>query len=507
MAPLLDFETPFDEYGFERPIVLCHGTFDLVHPGHLDHLLEAKRHGRTLICGVTSDRWVRKGPGKPIFSSQDRAYHLRSLGLVDGVFIVDNGSAIPLIEAVRPDVYVKGPDYGRGEDTAGNLRDEIVATELLGGRVHFTHGRKLSSSELHKDLGPINSQFVYEYRRDLQSALKKLQKSLRGKTVTVVGEPIWDEYVSCRPLGKTSKSALLAFHELSTRRMMGGSMAFARNLASLGVAVNLVHDSMIETSDPEAKNVLKSMNLISLAKHKPREIVKKRWVESDSGNHVFEAYDFDDARRAASEAIEKSDVLLRAFEQSDAVAFLDFGHGLLWRETLSLLRELLPDGILTFANVQKNAGNEGHNPVSKYSWVDHLIMNGSEFDSIVRQTGRTLQELEQEVHEVCGVESIFVTQGKNGFVHYGLDKKTTVVSSVAAPIKGDRTGAGDAAYAGVVALGLCGLLEDSVSLELVNLFGQVPLSGFGNEYSISFPAISALIEEVTSLKTDPLPPR
>ena len=94
-----------------KTIVLCHGVFDLVHYGHIEHLQEASAQGDVLVVSVTAAKYVNKGPGRPYFSDQQRLKFLAELECVDYVVIFDEPTAEALITKVHPDVYVKGGDY------------------------------------------------------------------------------------------------------------------------------------------------------------------------------------------------------------------------------------------------------------------------------------------------------------------------------------------------------------------------------------------------------------
>ena len=119
-------------------IVFTNGCFDLLHPGHIHLLNEAKRCGNRLIIGLNSDESVRriKGPQRPILTDSDRAAILGALDCVDLVVIFDEDTPVKLIDALKPDVLVKGADY-RAEDVVGR---EIV--ESNGGRVHLVPVRE-----------------------------------------------------------------------------------------------------------------------------------------------------------------------------------------------------------------------------------------------------------------------------------------------------------------------------------------------------------------------------
>lgn len=97
--------------------MFTNGVFDLLHPGHVDVLVGARRQGDALIVAVNSDDSVRrlKGPTRPVRSEAERAYVLAAFEMVDCVVLFDQDTPLELIERLRPDVLVKGGDYS--EDT------------------------------------------------------------------------------------------------------------------------------------------------------------------------------------------------------------------------------------------------------------------------------------------------------------------------------------------------------------------------------------------------------
>jgi D-beta-D-heptose 7-phosphate kinase/D-beta-D-heptose 1-phosphate adenosyltransferase len=118
-----------------QKIVFTNGCFDLLHQGHVAYLEEAARQGDLLILGLNSDASVRalKGPTRPVRRQADRAAVLAALATVDHIVVFDDPTPIRLIEAVRPDVLVKGGDYqGKLHEVTGR---ELV--ESYGGRLHL----------------------------------------------------------------------------------------------------------------------------------------------------------------------------------------------------------------------------------------------------------------------------------------------------------------------------------------------------------------------------------
>jgi rfaE bifunctional protein nucleotidyltransferase chain/domain len=94
-------------------VVFTNGVFDLLHPGHVDVLLGARRHGDALVVGVNSDESVRrlKGPERPVRSAPERCYVLAAVAMVDVVVVFEEDTPLELITELRPNVLVKGGDY------------------------------------------------------------------------------------------------------------------------------------------------------------------------------------------------------------------------------------------------------------------------------------------------------------------------------------------------------------------------------------------------------------
>jgi D-glycero-beta-D-manno-heptose 1-phosphate adenylyltransferase len=110
-----------------KTIVFTNGVFDLLHPGHVRYLAEARAHGDALIVGVNSDRSVRaiKGPERPINSEQERAEVLAALEVVDAVVVFDEDDPHAIISAIQPDILVKGADWAA---------DRIIGRDVVEAR-------------------------------------------------------------------------------------------------------------------------------------------------------------------------------------------------------------------------------------------------------------------------------------------------------------------------------------------------------------------------------------
>ncbi|MBV5336232.1 adenylyltransferase/cytidyltransferase family protein, partial [bacterium] len=172
----------------------------LLHLGHVRHLEEARSHGDMLVVTVTADRFVNKGPGRPVFSGQLRAQMLAALEHVDFVAINEAPTAVAALETLRPSVYVKGSDYANAEeDVTGGIIEERQAVESHGGRLVFTDDITFSSSKLiNRYLGVYDSElhaYLEDAReRDPLPRLLELLDRVKGQRVLLVGDTIIDEY-------------------------------------------------------------------------------------------------------------------------------------------------------------------------------------------------------------------------------------------------------------------------------------------------------------------------
>ena len=145
---VLALESALQELDYRRRlgqrVVFTNGCFDVLHAGHVQYLQEARAQGDVLIVGLNSDSSVRalKGKTRPVQQLADRSLILSSLQAVDFVTVFDESTPMHLIQAIRPDVLVKGADYNKEEVVGSQF------VEAYGGRVHLAllhHGHSTTN--------------------------------------------------------------------------------------------------------------------------------------------------------------------------------------------------------------------------------------------------------------------------------------------------------------------------------------------------------------------------
>jgi len=138
LAALLEERKAWKSAG--RTVVFTNGCFDLLHPGHVALLEEARGHGDVLVVAINSDASVRglKGPGRPVVPEAERAETLLALEPVDRVVVYDEETPAAVIAALVPDVLVKGADWALdaivGRDVVEAAGGKVVRAAIVPGR-------------------------------------------------------------------------------------------------------------------------------------------------------------------------------------------------------------------------------------------------------------------------------------------------------------------------------------------------------------------------------------
>ncbi len=129
-------------------VVHCHGCFDLMHPGHIKYFQAAKRMGDVLVVTITPDRFIDKGPGRPVYGQQLRAESIAALQCVDYVAVNEWLTGEETLRLLRPNIYVKGQEFENLEDKTGKIQREAAVIKEIGAQLCFTHEIVFSSTKL-----------------------------------------------------------------------------------------------------------------------------------------------------------------------------------------------------------------------------------------------------------------------------------------------------------------------------------------------------------------------
>ena len=433
-----------------KTIALCHGVFDLLHPGHFQHFKEAKGLADFLIVSVTSDEFVNKGPGRPLFTTEVRSEYLAGLMLVDYVVISEYPTAEKIINLIKPDYYIKGPDYSNpNSDVTGMILKERAAVEANDGIIHFTTGITSSSSliinKFYSNIDESTRDWINIFKEEYgyESVVESLKKISNLKAL-ILGESIIDQYTFCTPLAKSSKDPILAFHQHKTSYFPGGVLAIANS------CVGWTSKTKVITFSGPNDQILKSFGTgtdltaeheFILTSDRPT-ILKHRYVDIGSNARIFEYYDFSDSELP----LETNDKILHSIADQindfDLVIVADYGHGYFSNSIISLIETKSP---FLAINTQSNAGNRGFNTISKYSKVDLISINGYELQLEIRNRNPNYSDIVPKIMKEKNASYAIVTLGGEGLFIFDNKGNCEKVPAFASKII-DKVGAGDSVF-------------------------------------------------------------
>ena len=474
-----------------RKVVLCHGVFDIVHPGHIAHLEAAAALGDILVVSITSAPHVKRGPGRPAFGDADRLRALAALQVVDHVIIAPGGTAIGIIDLVRPGVYCKGKEYAEhAADVTGQIREEVDRVEHWGGEVRYVSGVVYSSTKLvNEHLGGLRPDVRRYAGRVVEGhSIDEIVEMVRGLSrlrVTVIGDVIIDEYNRVNVQGLTAKGRCVAARFQSQEQHAGGALAIARHLTAVAGEVRMLS---VMGDEPQFEELIQrhvAGSGVDLELHQipgRKTVLKRRYVEQqgarDDFSKLFSVNILDDESLDAASHRRFLQRLERHMSDTDLVVVADYGHGLLDEAARAIVQEQAP---VLALNVQTNSANFGYNLFTGYERADTFCLDEQELRlAYADRTGEPQLLLGRLAAHLSSKQG-WLTLGSRGSV--GLEQgREDWAPALTLHVK-DTTGAGDAFF-GLASLAYAGGLPLSIGSLLGNLGGAMAANVVGNAEGI-----------------------
>jgi rfaE bifunctional protein kinase chain/domain len=433
-----------------KKAIMCHGVFDVVHPGHLRHLIYAKDHADILITSLTADRHIAKGKYRPHVPQDLRALNLAAFEIVDYVLIDPNGKPLENIAKIKPDFFAKGYEY-----TATGLprktQEEVDLVRSYGGEVIFTPGDVVYSSSRLIDLEPPNLKTeklltLMEISGITFDDLRNTLAQFSGKRVHVVGDTIVDSLTQCSMIGGQTKTPTMSVLFEEKRDFIGGAAIVAEHIRAAGAAVTF---SSVLGDDP-----LKDFVLEGLAKSgiKCQALIDPMRPTTNKNAIIAGGYrllkvDTLDNRSVSDDILSKLQEAIRT-EPSDAVVFSDFRHGVFNRRTVPTMVEAIPQGVFKVADSQV-ASRWGN--ITEFQSFDLITPNEREARFALGDQDSGIRPLAVQLYDAAQCKTLILKMGDRGVLtcrspeHESLDSFFVVDSFVDRVV--DAVGAGDALLA------------------------------------------------------------
>ena len=479
-----------------KKIVHCHGVFDLLHYGHINYFNEAKKNGDILIVSITSDKFVNKGSFRPYFNEKIRAKAISSLEIVDYVIINQSMTAVKMIHLLKPNYYVKGPDYRNTKDK--NLNLEKNAINKVNGKIIFTSGKTFSSSNIiNKSLEEFNTNqklFLSKFKKKFsQNDIKQQLSKLANKKILIIGEAIIDEYVYCTPVGKSGKEPIMVNKKIKTERHAGGVITVANHLSNICKEIKIITYLGDQKSESNfiKKSLGRNISLEYIHKNNSPTIIKTRLVDNYSKNKITGLYDINDGELNTIEEKKIKNLIKRFIKKFDMVLVVDYGHGLLTNNIIKLIQQ--KSNFLS-VNAQLNALNSSYHSIFKYKKADYLCIHEGELRHGFRDNTEKIDKLIKKLKQKIKYKKITITKGSNGSETFSNNKRVSCPAFATKIL--DRVGAGDTLLA-ITSICYLSNLPEELTLLAGNLAAANFISKMGTSSKINIDELTNSIIYLT----------
>ena len=454
---------------------LVHGVFDIVHVGHKRYFEEAKSWCDKLIVSITVDKFVNKGPSRPIFNERLRAEMLASIEFIDYVVLSENETAVHVINQIKPNLYIKGKDY---KDLKGDLTKNIIkekkAVEKNKGKILFTENIQFSSSSIINNF--YKPQTILSEIKNLnlnasdlsKDCLKNLFK-ISTKKVAILGEIIIDEYIFSKEMDKPSKENIHAVNFIKKETYQGGTLAIAKNLSQFCKKIDVFSSGAFTT---EEKKFIKSIdnnhkNINTYIEKSKFQTIKKTRVLDENNRKIFEIYNKKGEKKYLLNRYLKN-LITKKFKKYDFVIICDFGHGFLNEDIYNLVEK---NSKKVSINVQTNSDNRGFNLVTKYKKANLVCIDEPEIRLALSDRYSDFKILAKKLYKKIKLNKLIITRGNAGISVFEFKKSSKIKEISFSAFESnpiDTIGAGDAV------LGIVSLMNmKDIKLEVMAFCGNV----------------------------------
>ena len=452
----------------KEKVILCHGNFDVVHPGHVRHLTYAKSKADKLIVSITADKFIQKGIYRPFVPQNIRAINIAAFEMVNYVIIDDNKKPLNLIRDLKPDYFAKGFEYNSSGLPPATKEEQEVVTKY-GGDIIFTPGDIVySSTKILNIAQPEISNFklldLMKRNKITFKSLREILNKLNKIKVHVIGDMIIDTYTNTSLIGGHTKTPTPSVLQQEKTDFVGGAGIVAKHLKEAGANVTLTtvlgNDRLKDFVLSEfKKNKIKINGIID----KTRPTTNKNTIIS-SGYKLLKIDKVDN--QPISEKIFENIKSLIKKEKCDVIIFSDFRHGIFNKTNIKILSNSIKKNVIKVADSQV-ASRWGN--ILDFKKFDLITPNEKEVRFSLADQDASISELTRELSKLSGFKNLILKLGERGTITVAKQNNSL---SFATPsfTKNviDAVGAGDAllAYAS-----LC--LASSKSIVSSNILGSI----------------------------------
>ena len=432
----------------KKKVIMCHGVFDVVHPGHIRHFMYAKNKADVLLVSLTSDKHINKGNYRPHVPENLRAFNLAALDIVDFVIIDSENEPIKNIKKLKPDYFAKGFEY---QNYKKNLKtsSEYQTINAYGGKVIFTPGDVVYSSS--KIINSSLPNISYEKLHNLMDTekvtfndLKKTIKNFSKVSVHVVGDTIVDSYTNTVPIGGPVKYPYLSLLNISKTNYIGGAAIVASHLAFTGCKTTFTSVVGDDKNAKFVKDKLKKNKVkFNLIIDKNRPTTNKNTIVAK--NQKLLKLDTLDNTPISDEISEQIKNKI-SNTKTNAVIFSDFRHGIFNPSSIQKLLKAIPKTSFKAGDSQV-ASRWGN--ITEFKNFDLITPNEREARFSLADQDSTVGKLSGMLYDKTKYKNLILKLGPRGVFCIDSRSKKRIPFSIGVFAENilDAVGTGDALLA------------------------------------------------------------
>jgi len=468
----------------DRKVIMCHGTFDIVHPGHIRHLMFAKSKADILVVTLTGDEHIQKANFRPFVPEQLRAVNLAAFEMVDFVIVDPEPKPLRNLLIIQPDYFAKGYEYGGDGKIDPRTQEEIDALSRYGGEMIFTPGDVVFSSSSIIESSP--PKLAVEKLLSLLEAEKLTLDDIRGslsrfegRTVHVVGDTIVDGYTHTTLIGGITKTPTFSVRFERQIDYVGGAGIVAKHLKAAGADVvftTVLGDDALK--DFVLKDLKEAGVRVNAVIDRTRPTTHKNAFIA-GGYRLLKVDTLDNRAITGRVFNEVRDRV--AAENTQIVVFSDFRHGIFNRNTVAPLIQAIPPKAFRVADSQV-ATRWGN--ILEFKGFDLITPNEREARFALGDQDSVVRPLALKLFQQAECKTLMLKLGERGMITYRSKYNTDdvraffVMDSFADRVV-DAVGSGDALLA-YATLAMAGTKNEVIASVLGSLAAAVECEHDGN---------------------------
>jgi len=468
-------------------VVLCHGHFNIIHPGHIRYLDFSRQQGTKLVVSVLGDASFLNSEQKHHFMEEERASGLASIQIVDQVIMLGDGTLEKLIQLLRPDILVLGKEFESEQhlqvDEAIRLLERQGGTALFhAGQAHYASSESLRYNlpELHEHQSQLFKQACSKQKLILGDLLECIEK-FKETSLLVIGDTIVDQYVACDALGMSAEAPIVVVRELDSREYSGGAAIVAMHASALGARCRYLSVVGQDSNASIITEKLESLNVEHFLvedSSRPTTFKIRYMVNNQKMFRVSRMKEHSIPRPIEDQIITE---LKAATSQVRGILISDFVYGVITPRVLEAITELVAKHhLLVFGDLQcsSQVGN-----ITKFNNFDLLCPTERESRIALGTQDEGLEWVANALMKKTNTRNLVIKLGGEGFISYE-SKEDGFISRQHFPALNtnpvDVAGAGDSLLA-AMSVGLCSGASLMQSSAIGVAMASIAVQSIGNK--------------------------